>query len=529
MTDVSLIAKPPSSLKRILLVTLAIFVPLFAALYVSLDIYDQQQRLAYISREDLALQNRVTALNTELDRSLSLLRNLPQVLAQSRDVTETLAQSDSQAMRNRLNRFLARATEDLKVDIMWAMDRTGDTVAASNYDQAASLIGGNYAYRDYFKTALAGGKGHQFAIGATTLVPGFYFSAPVTYQDEVIGVVAMKINVSNLLNWVMQPNVMVSDSVGLVIMASNPDYVLRAMPDSPLQAMSDDQQLQRYQQHQFEKLRLDISDIYGGYTLWRLGNNTSPALIKRQASHENDFEGIAYSYLDQLDELDHRHTAHLLIALVASGLLSLAIASTLVYLLRSHDGERQLRASNAKLEMLNNQLEALAGEDPLTGIFNRRKLDLLLEEEWTRSRRYRRPLSVAVLDLDYFKKINDTLGHGAGDAVLIHVAQLLSSNKRSTDILARLGGEEFVMVLPETHAQDAQILMERLRQMISAEPTPWKQESITVTISIGITSLGREDKISDLLRRADEALYEAKGAGRNQVYVHCPQHVNQFG
>ena len=153
----------------------------------------------------------------------------------------------------------------------------------------------------------------------------------------------------------------------------------------------------------------------------------------------------------------------------------------------------------------------------------------MLEEEWTRSRRYRRPLSVAVLDLDYFKKINDTLGHGAGDAVLIHVARLLSSNKRSTDVLARLGGEEFVMVLPETHAQDAQILMERLRQMIAAEPTPWKQESISVTISIGITSLGREDKISDLLRRADEALYEAKGAGRNQVYVHCPQQVSQSG
>jgi diguanylate cyclase (GGDEF)-like protein/PAS domain S-box-containing protein len=155
-------------------------------------------------------------------------------------------------------------------------------------------------------------------------------------------------------------------------------------------------------------------------------------------------------------------------------------------------------------------------EDTLTGIYNRRYLKDKLERHVNLAKRYERPLSVIMFDIDFFKHINDTFGHDVGDKVLIATAKAVSENIRNTDIFARYGGEEFVIIAPETTKEDAKILAEKLRSLIE---NLHFEEGINVTCSFGVVSLEKPDTKETLLKRVDDALYEAKRTGRNKVVV----------
>lgn len=175
------------------------------------------------------------------------------------------------------------------------------------------------------------------------------------------------------------------------------------------------------------------------------------------------------------------------------------------------------RRLNEELRALNVELEALATTDSLTGINNRRNFFALAADELARAKRYERPLTVLMFDIDHFKEVNDTHGHAVGDAVLKGVAQTCITTLRETDILGRLGGEEFAILLPE--ASDGQEQAERLRTAISKLRTPLDDGTdVSITISIGVSVAQPSDvTIDDVLGRADRAMYEAKGLGRNRV------------
>jgi diguanylate cyclase (GGDEF)-like protein len=164
--------------------------------------------------------------------------------------------------------------------------------------------------------------------------------------------------------------------------------------------------------------------------------------------------------------------------------------------------------------------------DPLLGIHNRRFLDQRLEEELLRARRHRLDLTLLMVDLDHFKRVNDTHGHPIGDRVLQHVARLLKGGLRQTDVLARFGGEEFVILLPHTPEPDAAQLAERLRAVVEETPLPLPSQGdhgglLRMTASIGSACLQPGDRdAGTLLARADKALYLAKQGGRNRV-VRC--------
>jgi diguanylate cyclase (GGDEF)-like protein len=164
--------------------------------------------------------------------------------------------------------------------------------------------------------------------------------------------------------------------------------------------------------------------------------------------------------------------------------------------------------------------ETLATTDPLTGLCNRRHFLELADSEFERSRRSRRPLAVLLMDIDHFKSINDTQGHAAGDKVLTHVAQLCRGNTRMQDTTARLGGEEFVVLLPDTPIETAREVAERVRAAV-AENTALCQPdgaAIRATVSIGVAVIASNDNSAEhLLERADRAMYAAKDAGRNRV------------
>lgn len=183
----------------------------------------------------------------------------------------------------------------------------------------------------------------------------------------------------------------------------------------------------------------------------------------------------------------------------------------------------ELAATNDMLEQAvqeldekNHALEVMTRTDRLTGLANRRRLEEALRTEVLRARRYGKPFSVILLDIDHFKDVNDLHGHQAGDNVLIAIAGLLTRTARETDVVGRYGGEEFLLVCPETEIQVVAALAERLRHEFTATDFPLVGR---VTSSFGVAEYAQSDDVQSLLERADQALYRAKDKGRNRVEV----------
>ncbi len=170
-----------------------------------------------------------------------------------------------------------------------------------------------------------------------------------------------------------------------------------------------------------------------------------------------------------------------------------------------------------KINFMYTQTKQLSITDALTNLYNRRYFETSFDREFARAKRYNSPLSIAVIDIDYFKKINDTYGHSCGDYVLKEVGYLLMQNFRQTDIIFRYGGEEFVVILTETGLNEAKIPLERLRKLIEDNLFSFKQNQIDVTVSIGVASNSDVAEPLDMFDNADKALYEAKDEGRNCI------------
>ncbi|GLP97441.1 sensor domain-containing diguanylate cyclase [Paraferrimonas sedimenticola] len=190
--------------------------------------------------------------------------------------------------------------------------------------------------------------------------------------------------------------------------------------------------------------------------------------------------------------------------------------------------ERTLELEFALRELndVNRQLQQQSTIDTLTGVANRHAFEHKLEAEGRISRRQQSPIAVIMLDLDFFKEINDQFGHLAGDKALVRVAEAIQSQlKRPTDLASRYGGEEFALILPNTPIEGAKQVAESVRKAIESLPIHWDGNRIKLSVSIGLTSAVIDDDIQprDLLQLADQALYKAKAAGRNQVVITSPQ------
>ncbi|MHC1752820.1 diguanylate cyclase [Humidesulfovibrio sp.] len=218
-------------------------------------------------------------------------------------------------------------------------------------------------------------------------------------------------------------------------------------------------------------------------------------------------KGVATITPRERDQSVARHTAinvqmgvdYSLVAKVALAALA-ALAVALYWTLR--------------LRSLNRELKRLSETDLLTGLYNRSLLDARLREEFERARRYNRPLSLVMLDIDRFKAINDEFGHLMGDKMLQAIAARARASLRATDILGRWGGEEFLVLCPETVAKDAHAVAERIRAAVAEGEYP---SGRTHSVSAGVASMAAQDSVDTLLQRADTALYQAKNSGRDQV------------
>tara|TARA_R110001592_G_scaffold65203_1_gene200271 strand:+ start:17612 stop:18769 length:1158 start_codon:yes stop_codon:yes gene_type:complete len=233
---------------------------------------------------------------------------------------------------------------------------------------------------------------------------------------------------------------------------------------------------------------------------------------------------VSYSTLVGIIKLNRPHVLDVsleLIQLLALILVMMQLAWIGGYI---NQLRRKLRKQNMKLQsttaMLSESVEhisELARRDELTGLYNRRHLFDVLNNESNRVRRIHGSFSVCIADIDFFKQVNDTHGHQAGDEVLRKVAQELERSLRNIDCVGRYGGEEFLVILPQTDLSGAQIKSERMRLQIEKLSFPTISASFRITLSIGITEHIENESIDDTIMRADEALYRAKDNGRNQT------------
>jgi len=181
----------------------------------------------------------------------------------------------------------------------------------------------------------------------------------------------------------------------------------------------------------------------------------------------------------------------------------------------------RLQAQLAEIESLHSQLHEQAIRDPLTGLFNRRYMSDTLERETHRAERHQHPLSMLMIEIDSFKRFNDSFGHAAGDVTLQQVAKLIQANTRADDIACRFGGDEFTLIMPETTLESAIQCAERLRESAAHLELHYNGRPLgNLTLSIGVAVFPKHGETAALtLRAADEAMYEAKQAGKNQVIV----------
>lgn len=208
------------------------------------------------------------------------------------------------------------------------------------------------------------------------------------------------------------------------------------------------------------------------------------------------------------------------LAFLSSGIVvSLAIIAVIaVWNRRLHTEILKRVQAEEQIRQLNANLEQLAMTDALTHVLNRRAFFKRGREELRRSRRYHQPLSLMIIDIDRFKSINDTYGHAVGDLVIRAVVETLSKNIRDIDVLARLGGEEFVVMMPNSELKSGRELAERLRQAVENAPCLGREMNTGVTVSIGVAEMGdNTNEIESVIKDADIAMYKAKNQGRNRV------------
>jgi diguanylate cyclase (GGDEF)-like protein len=449
------------------------------------------ERLGVLYRTELQRQVKaeLSLLAERLAGTTAVTRGLARTMSGSPFLTGAVP-APSARIDSVIDRY-GRASEDL---VAFIMDLRGNVIAASNRQTTASLLGHNYGDRRYFQEALQGREAGDFAMGRTTGLPGFYASAPIRdARGNVTGVAVIKKGLSSSeLGLHHFENGFLVDQNGIVLLGGKPGGPIRLWPspDDRASLAGGGTTLAPQPFGDGERLRLRDG-------IWLVGANQitphgwSIVVLQRETiSLVSRLFGIA-------------------ITLLMSAVILLASFG----MQREIGTEIQLHQKQERLQELSQRMERLAVTDALTGAFNRLKFDEVLASEMQRAARYATPLALIMYDIDLFKRINDRYGHQAGDRVLVELTQLISANTRVSDLVARWGGEEFMIIVPQTALAEAAALAEKLRQRVAVAPLGPEP----ITCSFGVVERRERDTLETLTARADRALYQAKTAGRNRV------------
>lgn len=399
-----------------------------------------------------------------------------------------------------LSNRLSKVKDSLGAKVVYVMNASGKVVASSNYGEPNSFVGYSFESRRYFQEAKLGLPAQQIGLGRVTGEFGAYFSHPVIDEPpsgadpaRFLGVLIIKDSFELPLSYKFDA---INDRLDYNLTHS---HTLLLGPNGTAAASSKSQWLgktfdinQTGQENiSIDGLRYEVSSLnLIDFPGWRLVSvQLAPSWIEDIFGPLTTREGVIYLTL--------------LLAVCAAMIRFYRRVAIVV---------RRREISHLRLRRSHQRYRRLSYRDPLTGANNRRAFDNDLIREMQRASRYSHPLTVAILDVDFFKKINDLHGHDAGDRALKHFALLLKNNIRETDSVYRVGGEEFVVLLPETDLAEAAALLHRIRQLL-ADSKP----EIPFTFSCGIARHCNTDTPITIFGRADSLLYEVKENGRNDI------------
>lgn len=462
-------------------------------------------------------QARSIALTLTLDQAMmaALARFGPDIQASALPQPERGAVWLADPTLQPISQHMTRTVEQFGLNTMWLANAAGDAVAEGHAAGITPFVGTNYADREYFKAAQQGLTGRQFAIGRATNVYGLFFSAPVHIAGQFVGMVGTGLSVPRLSPVIEHVNAVVTDDLGVIVLAKDPALLMRTMPGATVNSLTTEARDKRYKRTNFEPADISPIVLDGSHTLYRWRTETRPLVME---SHSTEDGSLRVHVLRDLGEQSAERRRDQvwwfglvsLLALLTAALLGLA-AQFMISTQTQQDA----------LLHLNEALTREANTDALTGCANRRHFMHTLAQERDRSNRYNFDICVLSLDIDHFKLVNDTHGHAAGDEVLKHFVTIIQRNLREVDLLGRVGGEEFSILLPQTSAEGGAMMAERIRAAVEANPAIFGTININIAITVSIGGVqwqsGRDLSVDQILALADEALYTAKRGGRNRV------------
>ncbi|MDZ4187724.1 MAG: diguanylate cyclase [Hydrogenophaga sp.] len=484
-----------------------------------------------IEREQAQAQVQAQLTSAHLNQQLAQARSIAATVAQYQNIETVLSrfgpdvQASTLPLQERgdlwrqdpvlqpLARRMAHMVDMFGLASLWATNAAGDTVMEGHAAGLQPFTGTNYADRAYFKAAQQGQDGSQFAFGRTTNIYGLYFSSPVLVDGQFVGMVGVGLAVSKLGSTIEPANTLVTDDLGVVVLAHDPALLMQTIPGATVHTLSAQDKDKRYKRQHFDTVDLSLT-AQGAAPFqvpWRyverrhaLGSHsTSEGILKVYVLR--DLEPLlASNQRDQLWWFGLVSTLVLLSATLAAGAAQYVITT---------------QQQQSALQSINQVLDRQANTDALTGCANRRHFMHALDQEINRSNRYGSDFCVLSADIDFFKRVNDTHGHAAGDEVLKHFVATIQSHLRGTDLLGRLGGEEFSILLPQTPAEGGAMMAERIRSAVEVSPALFGTTRIAVTVSMGGVQSQSDTPqgVDVVLAQADEALYAAKQGGRNKV------------
>ena len=387
---------------------------------------------------------------------------------------------------------LERMAEDLESTLLFIVDPGGRCLASSDWRSAYPALGDRFHDREYVRDSLGGRVGETYLVGRHSKVLGSYFSVPVMAGPAPLGSLVIKISAATWAAHIGLPQnpVLVCNGEGVVLFSNREAWNLGLLPGSP--GLPEGRCESLFDTPSLEPLPLT-----------RLAEQEW-----KDAAGERWLEAEAPVAGSPL-------RVHLLhpTAQLKSLRRTLWMGAGLAVLL----GWAAIWGIE-RIWLRMAALRRLSWQDPLTQVFNRRGFENRSAREWARALRFGRPLALLALDLDHFKRVNDAHGHPAGDFVLRATSALCKLQLREVDILARMGGEEFSILLPETGLEQAKAVAERIRQAVQNMGATWEGALIPMTLSIGLAvRLPSDNALAEVFGRADEALYRAKESGRNQT------------
>ncbi|HEY6528510.1 MAG TPA: diguanylate cyclase [Cellvibrionaceae bacterium] len=460
--------------------------------------------------------------------SLAKNANLSSVNLDSLDAAARTHYVLALAGASAVNGLFAQLAQHVEMDQILLQDKNGYCVGSSRSDQKDGCIGINYVTRDYFQAARTFGSGRQFAVGRLVPTPSFFFSTAIRDTDSFAGVVVVRQTVKQIINILEHQNLTVAmtEKNGIVLSSNREDLLFQqiAAYGEQMPAQADIQRI--FQRDSIAVLPITLLDSTRSELKLALFEGKR-YMVLRSATEAKDFFIYVLSPVDTYF-LAQQKTWILAGVILALGLLIiLLVERNINYAQHRSAHVNALSAANISLAHASSELYFLSVTDVLTGIANRRFFTQRLEEEI--DRRLRSPLAanqnqantlaLLAIDIDFFKKINDTYGHPAGDQAICTLANICKQTIRPYDVLGRIGGEEFAVLLNDTNTQQACEIAERIRTLCATTSVYYEDSSFNQTCSIGVALYTLGERAEQLMSHADRALYAAKHQSRNCVHV----------